>query len=460
MTNCAQLGGRPEIRHAGVAIIGGGAAGTFLALNLARLGRRCTIFDRRAAFGRGLAYGAVSHWHRLNVPIEKIGRLGPGESQSFGDWYRERHPPFGPDYSERFVRRGEYGAWLTEQLEKAVSAGSVRREHAEVTDLRIARHGVQVQTESGDPWAATHVALCFGNQPPRPLAGMPDEGYVADVWASGALDGIGPCDDVLIVGTGATAVDALLELRGRGHKAPVRMLSRRGLLPLVDAEPRPYATQHDFKQDRSLRSLLAALRREAKAGAAAGIAWQTVLDGFREHLATVWRRLSDPDRRRFHRHVRAIWLIHRHRLPPDIGVQLDEARSARSLEVIRGRLRSADWNGTSLQVAVIVGRDERALETRWIVNCTGPSDNLSQSSDRLISALFEAGTIRGGNLGVGIDVDETGRCMAADGAVQRDLFALGSMTRTRFGEVTSAPQIRERAVQIAEMIGPEAGEMA
>jgi uncharacterized NAD(P)/FAD-binding protein YdhS len=56
-----------------VAIVGGGAAGTLIALQLAERGIASTVFDRSGAFARGVAYSAASAWHRLNVPIDKMG---------------------------------------------------------------------------------------------------------------------------------------------------------------------------------------------------------------------------------------------------------------------------------------------------------------------------------------------------------------------------------------------------
>ena len=55
------------------------------------------------------------------------------------------------------------------------------------------------------------------------------------------MDGIAADEPVLIVGTGATGIDALLELHHRGHRGTIHLLSRRGLLPLIDAPPQAYA---------------------------------------------------------------------------------------------------------------------------------------------------------------------------------------------------------------------------
>ena len=61
------------------------------------------------------------------------------------------------------------------------------------------------------------------------------------MWTPGAMDGIGADEPVLIVGTGSTGIDALLELHHRGHRGTIHLLSRRGLLPLIDAPPQAYA---------------------------------------------------------------------------------------------------------------------------------------------------------------------------------------------------------------------------
>ena len=446
-----------EAGSRGVAIVGGGAAGTFMALALAQRGLSSTIFDRRGAFGRGLAYGATAPWHRINVPIDKIGRAFPGETKSFVAWYAESYPAFGPEYGERFVPRGALGTWLRAELDERVRSGQVRCEAADIVRVVPGEAGLTVLTGAGARWEASHVVLCLGTASPARLAGMPEEGYVPDIWAPAAFDPIPSDAEILIVGTGATAIDAVLELRGRRHRGTIRMLSRRGLMPLVDVEPRAYATHLDFRTPRPLRALVAALRAEARRGAEQGFSWQHVVDGFRGDLATIWASMTEADRKRFHRHVRPVWLVHRHRLAPDIVLRLAEERAAGSLEVIRGRLRSVRREAGQAAVRIAEGAAERELRPGWILNCTGPSESILASRDPLLRSLVADGTIRPGELGIGIDVDETCRCLRPDGSVQERLCVVGSATRMRFGEVTSAPQIRDQAGLAATALAARAG---
>ncbi|HRD47377.1 MAG TPA: FAD/NAD(P)-binding protein, partial [Caulobacter sp.] len=70
-----------------VAVVGGGFSGTLLALKLAaaRPDWRMTLVEPSGRPGRGLAYGACSPTHLLNVPVS---RLETGLTPRFDDWLK------------------------------------------------------------------------------------------------------------------------------------------------------------------------------------------------------------------------------------------------------------------------------------------------------------------------------------------------------------------------------------
>lgn len=268
------------------------------------------------------------------------------------------------------------------------------------------------------------------------------------------MDGIAANSPVLIVGTGATGVDALLELHHRGHRGTIYLLSRRGLLQLIDAPPKPYTLQRTMVGDPPrLRQTVRLLRQEAERAAAAGHAWQSVVDAFRAHLPALWTGLSPAERGRFLRHLRPYWLIHRHRLAPDIAALLSRLKGEGRVVIVRGRLRAVREDGDGLVVDVIrYGKGPSSLSVGCLINCTGPEEDFRRIDDPLAGHLLRSGMARPDAFGVGLDVDGEARLCRADGTPQSRLLVLGGATRGRFGEVTSAPQIRRRAAALADTI--------
>jgi len=442
-------------RH--VAIVGGGAAGCLLALALLRRSpeARVTVLDRRAAFGRGVAYGATADHHRINVPAHKMGGLFPDDDDGFVRWL-ETAGRSTASFEASFVPRAWFGDYLVSEVAAAQAGGRLALRVGEVTSLERRPDGWRC---GGDGWEidADRVVLCPGNPPPRRVD--PDaEGVrlVADVWGPRALDGIAVDASVLVLGTGATAIDAVLDLAQRGHRGAVTMVSRRGLLPLVDVPPLPYPDFFDpALASHGLRAVVRRLRKEVRDGVARGAAWQHVVDAFRVHAGAIWLRLGDTDRRRFLRHARAPWMVHRHRLAPDIDTRLDAWRREGRLAVLAGRVRATQVTPDGCAVTVQrAGWAPTVLRADWVLNCIGPSEDFSRLGDPLWRELFADGVVRPGPFGLGLDVDASLRLRDRDGRAHDDLFTLGLPTRGAFWEVTAVTHIRQQAAELAAHLFP------
>jgi uncharacterized NAD(P)/FAD-binding protein YdhS len=87
-----------------------------------------------------------------------------------------------------------------------------------------------------------------------------------------------------------------------------------------------------------------------------------------------------------------------------------------------------------------------------VINCTGPNGNITVSDDPLIAGLLRDGLIRPDLERLGVDVDRSGRLIDRDGSVSASLFALGPIARGQWWEITSVPDIRQQAVEIAASV--------
>jgi uncharacterized NAD(P)/FAD-binding protein YdhS len=439
-----------------VAIIGGGAAGTLAAIILSKLASigHIVLLDRDGRFGRGLAYSATEKWHRINVPAYKMGGVGADDKEAFVDWLAANDHITGPDYSTAFVPRWTYGDFLCAQLAEVEAGGRLEKRHDSALSVEKSGDFYRVATASGGVIEADLVFLCIGNHPPTGFAGVEDSPRViSNVWAAGALDPIGADDAVLVIGTGATAVDVVIDLVHRGVRREITMVSRRGLLPQVDvitpADPDP--VQH--WPVRTVRGLLRTLREDIRRKAAAGIPWQTGIDSFRLLTQGFWKELSQAERARFGRHLRAIWLVHRHRLAPDVAELLSRWQRDGQLRVIAGRIMGAAATSSGHDVRIRArGNRSETLATNWILNCTGPEERYPRLDDPLVRSLLATGSVRPGPQGLGLDVDPACRLIDAAGNPQPGFYAIGPATRGTFWEVTAASNIRQQLVSVAEAL--------
>jgi uncharacterized NAD(P)/FAD-binding protein YdhS len=112
----------PPSRVYDVIVLGGGASGTLLAVQLLRQARsavRVALVDRAGAFARGVAFGTQDPAHLLNVRAEGMSAI-PEDPQHFTRWLARIEPGSG---TEAFAPRRRYGRYLEATLEEARRGG-------------------------------------------------------------------------------------------------------------------------------------------------------------------------------------------------------------------------------------------------------------------------------------------------------------------------------------------------
>lgn len=438
------MGRPPRVEH--VAIVGAGFSGTLLAINLLRHGGpRAKLIEARDQVGCGVAYSAADDEHLLNARAGRMSAL-PDDDGHFARWLQAR----GGGHAD-FARRVDYGRYLRELLDEARAAHPDRLQLVEGRAVDVEPDGVRLA--DGRLVRADAAVLAVGNLPPHPPPGLVPEAlppgvYRGDPWAGDVAEGLGPDDAVLLIGTGLTMVDAALLLGARGFRGRMVALSRRGLLPRVHAAEAPERGPVERPPPRAGALLRAVRRRGAEVG------WRTAVNELRPHTQALWRAASPDEQRRFLRHLRPWWDVHRHRLAPDVGAKLDALRAAGRLEATAGRLLGAE----ALDRRALVrwrprgGTGERTLEAARVVNCTGPQGDLSRADDPLLHRLLARGLIRPDRHRIGIDVDAQSAAVGADGVGSPTLLAIGPMTRGCFWEIVAVPDIRVQAWSVARRL--------
>ena len=430
-----------------VAIVGGGFSGMMLAAHLARRGIASVIIEATDRLAKGTAYSTTEPAHLLNVRAEGMSAW-PDAPEDFARRFESEG-----GHRRGFAERRRFGAYLEDILNDAASGGLVTTRRASAVAARPAEGGGWAVTlDDGAIVSAGAVALAIGNQQPGTPSFARDAGrrFIANPWGPEARAAVaevaGSGADVLLIGTGLTMVDLVLSLDSAGHQDRIVALSRRGLTPKAhaDFDPAPVDSVPG-----GLRGLFRWLR-----GRASEVAWRAAVDSLRPHSQAIWQGLDLTEQRRFLRHARPWWDVHRHRIAPEVAEQLKRRIADGRLEVVAGKIVAMDERDGGLNVTYR-RRGATRLSTESVAyafNCTGPLHDMNQTRDPLLRSLLDAGLASADGLGIGLEVDGKSRVAGSD-----RLWALGPLTKGRYWEIIAVPDIRGQAAAVAEDIAMELG---
>jgi uncharacterized NAD(P)/FAD-binding protein YdhS len=443
-----------------IAIIGAGFSGVTVATNL--LNQRHTqrlriLLLDRLRIARGTAYAEREYPYILNVPA---GRMSADSTAplEFLHFARRR---FEGAMAEDFLPRALYGEYLEWKLHSAEASTlpgvQLVRVPAEVRGITRGREDALFTLQLADRRVLTahEVILALGTPPPRELPQLAllrgSEAYIHNPWRAPLA--LGSPDTVLILGTGLTMADVALAVAANAKgNVLIHALSRHGWLPVsqsvgptgdcgVVGELLLQAASVSIRKlYRAIRCLVDDLQRR-------GGDWRDAINSVRLCAPLLWERLALNERRRFLRHLRTLWEIHRHRLPRDTVVALDQLRVTGLLRVHAGHLISCEPCGRRIGVRWRPrGSAEISLLTvDRIVNCTGGNHNVRALQEPLWQALLSEGTVCPDPLGLGLRTGEHGIVINADGEPVDNLYYIGPMLQADHWESTAVAELRRQA---------------
>ena len=438
-------------QRAQVAIIGAGFSGTMAAVQLARRGIDIVLVGRGTQAGMGVAYSTEDAAHLLNIPAAKMSAW-PDRPDDFVDAIAEEG--FGP---EDYVPRMLFGRYLRRILDES----AVPLVEREAVAVARSADGWTVRLDDGRTIEAAALVLALGNQPPDALLfarELPERLFANDPWGAAGQEAIAAAvasaavkaggGDVLVVGSGLSMIDVALSLDAAGHKGKLVAVSRRGQMPRVSRPLRREVPSSDSAPSGSLAELWHWVRQRTNV-----IEWRDAVDSVRPRTHELWQSLSEIDQRRFMRHARPWWDVHRHRIAPQAGAIVERMINSGRMEVIGGRIRSLrEMDGGIEAVLRRRGAPDADAPRQFAVgiNCTGPLHAIRHTSDGVLRSLLDSGLAAPDRLGIGLAVDDEVRVIGAE-----RLWAMGTLGKARYWEIIAVPDIRVQAEMVADAIARE-----
>ncbi len=446
-----------------IAIIGGGFSGVMVAVHLLKHAKSpvtIKLIEPRAIIGQGVAYSTDKICHLLNVPAGQMSAF-PLEPDHFLNWLQSQG--FTEIQADSFAPRKLYGKYIRAVLDEAQANAeaslSLECWIDEAISIKVTSEKINIYLNGGEIIESDRVVLALGN---FPSANPPindtkfynSKRYISWAWSKNCLTSVPFNEPVLLVGCGLTGLDIVTALHQQGHKGTINILSRRGLAPQAHKSTVAYQSFLKANQaPQTIRALFRLVRQEVESAEALGYDWRAVIDALRSETQEIWQGLPLPEKRRFFRHVRIYWDIHRHRVAPVIKQTLTELQTSGQVILHAGRIQAydEDTDGVNVLVRKRSGQTQ-TLRAGFVINCTGPQSNYRKIEQPLILDLLASGIIRPHPLNLGLDVAANGTLIDSTGKASERIYTLGSTQIGHLWETIAVPEVREQAQVLAQKL--------
>jgi uncharacterized NAD(P)/FAD-binding protein YdhS len=465
-----------------VVIVGGGFSGSSTAVQLVRrssVALEMTVIEPRARVGGGLAHSSEEPDHRLNGQ-PRSHNIDPIDEGMFVRWC-EAHGVLDADPGARlpndttFLRRSAFRAFLEDTVAEHANwptGSSIRHLRDRAIDIIPAEKSLTVVTGGNAGLDCDLVVLATGHTRARLPAAFKAEfarhaRVILDPLAEPRLPAVPSTDRVLVLGSGLTAYDIVSSLITAGHRGAIDVVSRKGLRPRRQ-QPRIPGQKQRLAMERvadppepfivkagnppTVRALTRALRERIRDVEQTGKTWDQPFVHLRDMVSQVWPNMLTVEKRRFLRHVRTFYDVHRFRVAPQNETLVHEAErrgQVRFRAASLTRIDTAD-DGAPIRISLRARGTDSVQEAAYdrVINCTGV-DSTPPADVPLYATLLRRGMICVDPSGIGFAIDAYSRALARDGIAAPRLRIVGPPTTGARGDPLGSPYI---AIQIHQMI--------
>jgi uncharacterized NAD(P)/FAD-binding protein YdhS len=296
--------------------------------------------------------------------------------------------------------------------------------------------------------------LATGNEPPAPLPGSDSlsghPAWVGNPWQAWEERLPHHEGSIIILGTGLTAVDAILTLRALGWLGKIHAVSRHGWFPREHFRGIRYP---DFPpagvEALSLDELVALMEEHCAILHRRNANPAIIVDKLRPQTQNIWSGFSNADRLTFAREHAARWNVFRHRIAPEIHSQITSSQLTGQLQVHAARIEKLKASGSQVLVELDNGQ---SLKGDLVLNATGPSTKFTATQSVLLKNLLRRGAVSPDATDMGVRVDPDHTVLTATGERSPWLLALGPMLRGTYWETIAVPELRVQARRVAETL--------
>jgi uncharacterized NAD(P)/FAD-binding protein YdhS len=430
-----------------VAIIGDGFAAAVLAIHLLRRGLPpcALVLLGPGVLGTGNAYPCSSPFFRLNVR-EDLPIIFSEDPLHFAKW-AEVHidDPKAKTDAGFFYQRQDFGRYVSELIANEPGSQQVNRIQARVKNVSQVDECWNLELDNHETLSAKRVILATGNPPPVwpcPTEAKDSERgplrLIENPWTGQELSAINTHEEIILLGGGLTALDAINALVGQGHQGAIKVIGPRAVFPPMQARWHRQS-QPNWPEKLTPAKLVRFMRNHLPSAPTTSAEWQSAWEELRPNLNSIWQQFSSRQRRTIFKRLGWLWSLYRFRASPQTIDAYKQLEKNKQIQFVLGRAQQIH---AEQKVKVHLG-DGSIVEGDRILNCTGVG------RDPLLGKLIDGQNATQDALGQSIAVDTRFRVLKPAGGHWDSLWMIGPGTMGSLGDVIAASSIAKQAEQLA-----------
>jgi uncharacterized NAD(P)/FAD-binding protein YdhS len=172
----------------------------------------------------------------------------------------------------------------------------------------------------------------------------------------------------------------------------------------------------------------------------------------RAKSVAIWSNFTHEERDFFMRHLRHKWGVARHRIPPESYSILQDEIKGKSLQISAGKITAMNFQESTILVEFQErnSKEKRRLSVQHVINCTGPSSDITIPNDGILNYLYQNGIIQADPLFLGIKTDvNTYQVYSKE---RYPIYALGNLLKGELWETTAINELRIQCEELAQVL--------
>ncbi len=435
-----------------IVIVGDGFAAAVMAVHLLRKRIRASAITviGPGQLGKGNAYTAISPAYRLNVR-EDLPIIFSEDPEHFARWAKAHiEDPKAQTAAGYFYRRNDFGRYVSELLSHELGAQTMHHIRSRVSRISTSGSQWQLLLDQGDTLNAKQVILATGNAPPtwpcpvfieQSSSDWRSTHLIENPWPGHHLQSIAPDDDIILLGGGLTALDAINALVEQGHRGMIDVISPRALFPPSQA-PWQRNKEPDWPSQISPARLVRFMRTYLPSAPTNSSEWQCAWEELRPNLNRIWQQFTPGQRQRLIKRLGWLWSLYRFRASPQTIAAYQQLQARGQFQFSVGRAKQVI--ACEPKVKVVLGNGTERIGDR-LINCTGVA------SDPLLQQLIQDQYALPDPLLQAIAVDAQLKVVGPS-STWNNLWMIGPATMGSLGDVVAASAIAKQAEQLADQI--------